>query len=196
MQTQIATELSRDDLTTPIQTAIQAAIKHYSRKLMVFGQETTTIATVASTSSYALPSDFLAFERVELNDGNDITRLTEYGYNDLATMDVDQATGFPSKYAYRDYQIRLYPIPDAVYTVTVYYWRMVGPPVDGADSTVWTNDALDLIRHRAKWDVASNTIRDDQAAQTYRVHEDDTLGGIIIQRDRLFSQGMLIPTQF
>lgn len=196
LQDQIALELARSDLTTPIQTAILSAIRHYQRKLMLFGQENQTIATADGTANYSLASDFLAFERVEIVVNGDVKILSEVSSNELAATDVSGDTGEPSKFAYRDAQIRLYPVPDAIYDVTVRYWKQAAAPVSGADSTVWTNDAVDLIRHRAKYDVASNNIRDDRAAQTYKMHEDETYGGMVIQRDRLLSGGRIIPTQF
>ena len=196
LQSTIASELSRDDLTTPIQSAILSAIRHYQRKLMLFNQTTQAISTVAGTSEYSLSSDFLAFERISLVENGDVRTLVERSYDEIATIDVSAHDGVPTKFAYRNFMLRLYPVPDAVYAVTVYYWSLLDPPSDGADSTVWTNDAVDLIRHRAKADLASNTIRDDRAAQIYRMHEDDTLGGMIVQRDRLLSNGIIQPTQF
>ncbi len=196
LQSRIASELSRDDLTTPIQEAILSAIRHVQRKLMLFNQTTQAINTVAGTSEYSLSSDFLAFERISLVENGDVRTLTERSYDEIATIDVSGHDGVPTLYAYRNYKIRLYPVPDDVYAVTVYYWSLLGPPSDGADSTVWTNDALDLIRHRAKFDLASNTIRDDRAAATYKAHEDETYGGMVIQRDRVLSNGMIQPTQF
>ncbi len=196
LQSTIASELSRDDLTTPIQSAILSAIRHYQRKLMLFNQTTQAINTVAGTAEYSLSSDFLAFERISLVENGDVRTLTELSYDEIATIDVSGHDGVPTRFGYRNYKIRLYPVPDAVYAVTVYYWNLLGAPSDGADSTVWTNDAVDLIRHRAKFDLASNTIRDDRAAATYKAHEDETYGGMVIQRDRVLSNGMIQPTQF
>lgn len=196
LATQIALELSRTDLETPINTAILSAIRHYQRKLMLFGQEDQTIATADGTAYYNLAADFVAFERVEIVANGDTKLLTEVSSNELAATDVSGNTGEPTKFAYRDSQIRLYPVPDAIYDVTVRYWKQAAAPTTGTDETVWTNDAIDLIRHRAKYDLASNIIRDDRAASTYKMHEDETYGGIVIQRDRVLSGGRIIPTQF
>ena len=194
LQTQIATELHRSDLTTDIQTAILAAIRHYQRKLMLFSQGTHSPVIVAGTAEYSLPSDFLAFERVEITIDGDTTLLDEISSNEMAALDDD--SGEPTKFSYRNYVMTLYPAPDSAYTITVKYWQQPAAPSADADSTVWTNDALDLIRHRAKADLAANTIRDNAAAQTYKVYEDETYGGMVIQRDRVLSNGRLIPTQF
>jgi hypothetical protein len=196
LQTTIASELSRTDLTTEIQAAIQSAIRHYQRKLVLFGQETQSISTVDGTMEYSLASDFLAFERVEITVNGDNKRLTEVAFDELASLNYSGDTGEPMKFCYRDYKIQFYPVPDDAYTVTISYWKQPAAPVNASDETVWTLDAIDLIRHRAKYDLASNKIRDDRAASTYKMHEDETYGGMVIQRDRVLSNGMIQPTQF
>jgi hypothetical protein len=114
----------------------------------------------------------------------------------LAALDITGLRSEPDRYAYRNYKLRLYPIPDAVYIVTVYYWQALAAPTGASDSTGWTNDLLDLIRHRAKVDLAANTLRDDQGAAVYRAAEVDTLDGVILQRDRALSLGRVVPTEF
>ena len=89
LQAQIATELHRSDLTTDIQTAILSAIRHYSRKLMLFSQGTHSPVIVAGTAEYSLPSDFLAFERVEITIDGDTTLLDEVSSNEMAALDDD-----------------------------------------------------------------------------------------------------------
>jgi hypothetical protein len=196
LQSQIATELARTDLTAPIQTAILAAIRHYQRRLSLFGQSTQSISTVAGTAEYALSSDFLAIDFVQIASTNGTYTLDPELYDVLAALDITGLRSEPDRYAYRNYKLRLYPIPDAVYIVTVYYWQALAAPTGASDSTGWTNDLLDLIRHRAKVDLAANTLRDDQGAAVYRAAEVDTLDGVILQRDRALSLGRVVPTEF
>lgn len=196
LQSQIATELGRTDLTTPIQTAILAAIRHYQRRLSLFGQGSTSLSTVASTAEYDLPADFIAIDFVQIASTNGTYTLDAELYDVLAALDITGLTSEPDRYAYRNYKLRLYPVPDAVYTVTVYYWAALAAPSGATDSTGWTNDLLDLIRHRAKVDLAANSLRDDQGASTYRAAEMDTLDGVILQRDRALSMGRVVPTEF
>jgi hypothetical protein len=196
LQTQIALELGRTDLTTPIQTAILAAIRHYQRRLSLFGQSTQSISTVAGTAEYSLATDFLALDFVQLANASGTVSLEPEVYEVLAALDHTGLRSEPDRYAYRNYKIRLYPVPDAVYTVTAYYWAALAAPTGAGDSTGWTNDLLDLIRHRAKVDLAANVLRDDQGAAIYRAAEGDTLDGIILQRDRALSVGRVVPTEF
>lgn len=196
LQAQIALELARTDLTAPIQTAILAAIKHYQRRLSLFAQSTQSISTVAGTAEYDLAADCLALDFVQKTVSGSTFTLEPELYVALAAIDTTGLRSEPDRYAYRDYKIRLYPTPDAVYTITAYYWQALAAPTAGADSTGWTNDLLDLIRHRAKVDLAVNLLRDDQGAATYRAAEMDVLDGVILQRDRMLSLGRVIPTEF
>ena len=196
LQTQIATELSRDDLTSPIQTAILAAIRHYQRKLLLFAQETQSINTVAGTAEYAVATDFIALDFVQITLNSGTTTLEQALYEELATIDTAGHRGDPSKVAYRDFLLRFYPVPDAAYAITVFYWKALTAPSGSSDSTGWTNDLLDLIRFRAKSDLAANMLRDDAGAQQYKAQEFDILDGVIAQRDRVLAIGRVIPTEF
>jgi hypothetical protein len=196
LQAQIAIELGRTDLTTPIQTAILAAIRHYQRRLSLFGQSSTSLSAVAGTAEYSLPSDFLAVDFVQITSASGTYSLEPEIYETLLGIDTSGLRSEPDRYAYRNYKLRLYPVPDASYTVTVYYWQALAAPSGASDSTGWTNDLLDLIRHRAKVDLAANSLRDDQGAATYRAAEMDTLDGVILQRDRALSLGRVVPTEF
>jgi hypothetical protein len=87
------------------------------------------IVTVASTESYALPADFLRLRRVEIQDTAASTLWAP-----LVQMTIDQrlpntisgaitGRGRPSGYFLYAGQIYLIPIPDAVYTLNVFYYR-------------------------------------------------------------------------
>ena len=196
LQTQIALELGRTDLTTPIQTAILSAIRHYQRRLQLFAQTSASISTVAGTAEYATPTDYLATDFVTKTVNGTTETLDPELYEVLAEEDTSGHQGEPTAYAYRNFKLRLYPVPDAVYTLTHYYWAATAAPTGSSDSTSWTNDLVDLVRHRAKVDLAANSLRDDQGASTYRAAEMDTLEGVILQRDRALALGRVIPTEF
>ena len=196
LQTQIATELGRTDLTTAIQTAILSAIRHYQRRLQLFAQSSASITTADGTAEYAVPADYIATDFVQKTVNGTTETLDPELYEVLAGEDVDAYEGEPSRYAYRNYKLRLYPVPDAMYSLTHYYWAAIAAPTGSVDATSWTEDLVDLIRHRAKTDLAANSLRDDQGAATYRAAEMDTLEGVILQRDRALALGRVIPTEF
>ena len=54
----------------------------------------------------------------------------------------------PYSWAWYANQIRLYPIPDSAYTLTISYLQVIDEPADG-DSNAWTTDAAMLIKHAA-----------------------------------------------
>lgn len=197
LQTRITAELgNRSDLSTQIQEAIQSAIRHYQRTLALFGQDTDTVSTVAGTAEYALDADFLAFDRVEITVDGNTYPLELCDYDKLKTEDVSGHRGEPWRYAYRNSNIRLYPVPDAVYTVTIYQWIKAAAPSGGSDSTAWTNDFLDIIRHRAKWELCSSVTMDPVRGEPAKAAELEALQAWLTERDRMILRGGARPTEF
>jgi hypothetical protein len=174
MQARIADELARTDLTTQIQTAILSAIKHHERREFYFNQKTATFSTVASQEYYG-SSDLADIPNIILLRG----AVIDLGTNAKEPLDVVQweeidcaqtgaITGDPSAMALFKQQIRLYPIPTAVRTITLgYVYRLTSLSVS-ADTNAWTTDAEELIRNRAKYDLGISIVRavgDDELAR-------------------------------
>jgi hypothetical protein len=80
--------------------------------------------------------------------------------------------GQPIDYAYYAEAIRLYPIPDGVYPITIEGTHRFTTLSADTDSNVWTTDAADLIRAEALAYLWDNVIKqpdqaDRQRAQIY-----------------------------
>lgn len=85
-----------------------------------------TFSTAAATKSYFLPSDFRFMRRLErynASDPNDIVKLDEIRFprTEMGGEWPFGANGEPRRYVLRGNQVDLYPIPDAVYTLRIYY---------------------------------------------------------------------------
>ena len=161
MQTRIADEIARSDLTSQIQLAILSAVKHYSKERWYFTETNTTFSTVAGTQTYALPTDFKAMERVRLTyPTNSFQDLTYRPFEYLGQItSISTLTGPPQDYSIYAQQIWVYPIPDTVYTITEYYEQELASLSSSGDNA-WMVDGEELIRSRAKADVYENVIRD------------------------------------
>lgn len=86
--------------------------------------------------------------------------------------------GDPEYYAYYGRQIRLGPIPNAVRTIRISgVWRLTALSAD-ADSNVWTTEAEELIRSRAKWDLWRNVLKEEQQAQISKNSENEAYAAL------------------
>lgn len=80
-------------------------------------QSTSTIAVVAGTASYALPTDLVRL--VSLRNTTDADPLTDIAIN--AVDDLPAARGKPTSFAVYGAQMLLYPTPDRVYPLELRY---------------------------------------------------------------------------
>lgn len=90
--------------------------------------QSVTFNTVANTKSYALPTDFRVLRRLELYDTADphvISKFDELHFPRIEGTHEWPFGGFgePRRYVLRGNQFDLYPIPDAVYPLRMYYDR-------------------------------------------------------------------------
>lgn len=76
----------------------------------------------------------------------------------LANQLFNQA-GQPTSWAYEGNAIILYPSPVANYTIYVGAHLFLAGPADDVTSNVWLTTAENLIRCRAKWEIATHVTR-------------------------------------
>lgn len=165
MQAEIADDLARSDLTTQIKSAIKSAIRHYERKRYTFNETTNTFSTVASQNYYGaaalsdIPNMFAIDGMKCLSGGSKYTvHEKEFAYID--DIDTGDSTGDPTFFCLYNNQIRLYPTPDSVRTITVAYAYKLPTLSADADTNAWMVDGYDLIKACAKGDIYENVIRD------------------------------------
>lgn len=166
MKSRIANEVADSTISAEIILAIKSAIKFYERKEFYFNTKTGTFATVASQEDYDstanadIPNIVRIFEPVKVTASS-----FKYDVDIVPIYDIDSAqdgaiTGRPGCLAYFAEEIRLFPIPDTVYTVTMrYIYRLAELSAD-SDTNGWTDDAEELIRQRAKMIIAADVLRD------------------------------------
>lgn len=176
MQTAIADDL--DDTTleykNQIKTAIQAAIRYCERTPYYFNQtRDVTFPTVQGQAFYGalananIPtlvhivsawSEDASGQRFELRWANE---------DDIELVsDNSAAQGEPYWYTYFAQQVRVYPIPGAtVYTIRLQLgpYRLA-PVVLDTDTNAWFSEAFDMIKARAKYIVAKDTLKDVNVA--------------------------------
>jgi hypothetical protein len=186
MQSRIADEIGDSTLTSQIQLAIQTAIKFYERREFYFNTKNSSFSTVANQEYYgsAALSDIPNLVRIKTMyyTENDV----RYPIVSAANSDIDfnqngQMTGEPQLFSYVNEQIRLFYIPDAVYTVTMNYIYRLETLSASSDENAWTDDGEELIRQRAKKVMAGDVLRDVGMYQAADQFERDALKEILME---------------
>lgn len=159
LKARIAREIKRNDLTDEIADAIGDAIKYYQSRRFAFNQVRDDFTTVAGTEFYTPFTDIGAIDSIVVTVNQRKVRLDQWSFSTLEEVSTTTNTqSQPWAWCWYGEQIRLYPIPDQAYTLTVSYLQKIAVPATDGDSNAWTEEAEDLIRHAAK----ARLFRDDQ----------------------------------
>jgi hypothetical protein len=192
MQNRISDEVrnvstaSSSDIQSQIKLAILSAIAHYERERFYFSElRSETFATVANQEFYGT-ADNANIPNLAHIDSLTMTinstqrwvlREREWNWFEQYAFDTS-FTGDPEYYAYYGRQIRLGPIPNAVRTIRISgVWRLTALSAD-ADTNVWTTEAEELIRSRAKWDLWRNVLKEEQQAQISKQTESEAYAAL------------------
>jgi hypothetical protein len=183
MQTAIAGELARTDLTTEIQREINNAITFYGNKAFWFNEATmAAITTVQGQRYYPLPANFAAVLDVLTTLGTYTYRLeprTEQ-YLDQVDWGNDFWSGYPTDYSFWNGQIRLFPPPQGGLPVTVKGTAILTPQplTNDTDTNAWLTSAEELIRTRATRQIYGRYIRDPEQYALYTQLEKEALSNL------------------
>lgn len=211
MRDRIMDELGgRTDLETQINACISDAIGIHQNDRFAFSESRTvcTFNTVigqefyTSADSAALATLFF-FDYVTITIGG----VTPFELKRRQPKDLELASnnatirGQPTDFAYYDRQLRLYPVPSAVYPVRIAgHMNIAAPTSDGEADNKWMTEAERLIRSRAKFELSLNYGVDfpDLAA---RMHPDTGAAGDAFSElkgttNKLTGTGRMTPTQF
>lgn len=183
MQTAIAGELARSDLTTEIQREVNNAINFYGNKAFWFNEASmANITTVQGQRYYTLPTNFASVLDVLSTLGNYTYRLeprTEQ-YLDQVDWGNDFWSGYPTDFSFWNGQIRLFPPPQGGIPVTVKGTVILSPQplVNDADTNAWLTSAEELIRTRAVRQLYGRYIRDPEQYALYTQLEKEALSNL------------------
>ena len=183
MTTRILDELNRTDLTSQAQSAIQTSIKFYENRRFWFTEGRATASTTSGTQYYALPTDFLDIDSITITVNSNTYKLTLRLYDRLEDWFVASSTytGQPTDFAIYQEQIRLYPVPNGTYTLTISYHKKLTALSGDTDTNAWMVQGEELIRNHAEGLLYLGKLRDFDAAQAVRSIRDETLSEMMKQ---------------
>jgi|SRR3569623_198142 len=197
MQSRIADDLNRTDLTTQIKKAINRAIDFYEGERFAFNEAIATASTVASQEYYAEPTDCMEIDSLTITVSGrtyQLTRRDVHWFQDVYFSGTH--TGLPTDFTTYDEQIRLYPIPNDVYTLKIYYQKSYSDLSADADTNDFITKAEDLIEARAKWWIYSRILKNQQMAAVEKAAEREALDNLRGDAAKRLSTGRIRPTQY
>ena len=158
LYTRIILDTNRDDMGSGGELeqakidAVAAAIDLHASEEFWFNRASGSVNTVAATATISLPSGMLLAKRITYN-GSPLAKVQLHEIQGLTE------TGQPTKWAEDDGAVRLWPIPDAVYALSLFGTADLGVP---ASSNEWTTEAYELIVNEAKVILCRGPLRDPE----------------------------------
>lgn len=208
MISDIADDISdtTNEYTDQIKKAIQGAQRYCERHTFYFNEtRDVTFQTVDGQEWYDENDNVNIPTLVRINAvfsedaQGQRTTLIRRPAQELETLsDNSAATGEPYLWTYFNQKIRLYPVPGAtVYTIRLQLgpYRLA-PLVDGDDTNAWLDEAYDMIKARAKYILAKNTLKDaDLAIESLNDYRDQFVA-LAAETSSRKGSGCIQPTRF
>ena len=186
LKSRIASEIHRSDQTANIAYAIGDAVNHYKGRRFTFNQTRGTLSTVAGTEFYSTLTDISQIDLITATINGRKVVLEQWTYPEMESIATTTNTqSQPWAWAWYDEQIRLYPVPDAVYTLTVSYLQKVDVPGSDSASNIWTAEAEELIRNAAKKRLYRDVLIDPQSAGAAEAAEAEVLRRLTKESNQL-----------
>jgi hypothetical protein len=149
LKTRIILEVDRDDLGSggeAEQALIDAytdAIEYYAAQSFWFNRASGSVNTSAGVPTIAMPANVRSADRVSCN-SDPLQKVA------LADIEDRTGAGIPSHWAENGGAIQLWPIPDALYPISIHGLSSTAVPATGSDANFWTTQACKLIVARSK----------------------------------------------
>lgn len=171
LQTRIADEIVRSDLTTQIRSTILTAISEFDTERWYFNETSFNVSMISGTRDYSSTNITNTFQidAVKMTIATGTVYLLQekpfWFIESITSGSTPVDSGQPVFYAYFNQTLSFFPIPDSsTYVAKVIGAESLTPLSADADTNAWTNDAESLIRARAKYHLYKHVIKDDQQA--------------------------------
>lgn len=194
---------TQGEYTGQIQKAIFSAIRYCEREPYYFNEtRDITFATVSGQEWYGAADSaqipkLVAIQELYLEGTTLERRCMSRTYNEEIERFSDNTAdrGEPYEWAYFNRQIRLYPIPDRLYTVRMQInpYRL-DPIVNAEDTNAWFTEAFDMIKARAKYILNKDTLKDAAMAAEALNDFQDAKDSLKAETSRRSSVGRIVAT--
>lgn len=177
LKARIAQEMKRSELTacsTAVQTAMLSAIEFFETRRFPWNEFEGSVKVTTSSASFVTLSsashpEIVKLDSVRMDINNRSYPLIEKTWRELEEIDATQYYGYPDYYAVHSEKVRLYPPPNAAYSMM---WSGVFrlPNLDttsASSSNAWTERGEEMIRLKAKSILFRDELRNPQMAEYF-----------------------------
>lgn len=205
LKARIADDLVRSDLTTQIAAEINDGITKFQRRRFWFNEtRDETFSTVVGQYIYdytdlASITDLIEVDALYSTVSSYVRQLRPVPPEELETLGGTNAlTGEPTSWCYFAQSIRLYPVPNGVYSMRIQGQIRKAGPTDDNDTTynVWTYEAFELLRCYAKRQIAMHTLRDLEMVAIMNDAVKSQINDLLAETSKRNGTGIIRPTQF
>tara|TARA_R110002124_G_scaffold94959_1_gene239129 strand:- start:1099 stop:1728 length:630 start_codon:yes stop_codon:yes gene_type:complete len=167
LQTAVANWLDRDDLAARIPEFIVLCEARFNRSLRIRAMETLDISvdTVSGTSTVALPTGYVQMRDISLIT-SPITQLQYLTPEIMNRLNAGSFTGKPETYTIIANNILFGPTPDAVYDISMLYYKTFDALTDAAPTNWVITNAPDVYLYGALLE-AEPFLMNDQRVQLW-----------------------------
>ena len=205
----VADQLSRSDLSAQIDREIQLAITRYNRRVTWLHEvRAVTLTSVAAQAWYssvdvstgAGPQDVTGRTAVDVSDIQSVRYMRTADYDDLKQVrysdferffDTTGSAGRTSYFTLYAGQIGLWPVPAGVETFTMSVVCKPVVPSSAADTSVWFNQAQELIENAAASAICRKFLSDGERAQAFKVFEDAAWDELLAESNKKAATGRI-----
>lgn len=170
MKAEIIADMARDDLEAggelrlALLAHINRAVRFYSGRNWWFLTTTTTTPTVAAQNYVTRPTTIDRIDRISVPSLS--VDLNKEHLTTIEALDEPTAqTGQPIAYAEWSEKLRIWPVPDAIYSLKITGTAKIAAFSADDDTNVWSNEGFDLICARARVTLYRDVFHDTDGAQ-------------------------------
>lgn len=177
-------------MSTEVQNAVLDAVKYYQGMRFYFNEASVDF-NLSLTTMYSLSSKvpkLVAIDTFKVWSGSVPYLINSASWMDLEKWDYETGSAStPTDYAIHHEMMRVYPRPNVTLSAQVNYHKSITQSASNSSSTVWMNEASDLIRARAKGLLYATVLLDSQQAQVEQVIEQQALNRLMSRTVKMVS---------
>ena len=209
VRNRVADQLARSDLSAQIDREIQLAIARYNRRVTWLHEvRAVTLTSVAAQAWYssvnvstgAGPQAVVGRTAVDVSDIQSVRYMRTADYDDLKQVhysdferffDTTGSAGRTSYFTLYAGQIGIWPVPSGaeVFTLSVVCKPVI--PASATDTSVWFDQAQELIENAAASAICRKFLSDGERAQAFKVFEDAAWDELLAESNKKAATGRI-----
>lgn len=205
----VADQLARSDLSAQIDREIQLAIIRYNRRVTWLHEvRAVTLTSVAAQAWYSTvdvstgagPQDVAGRTAVDVSDIQSVRYMRTADYDDLKQVhysdferffDTTGSGGRATYFTLYAGQIGIWPVPAGVETFTLSVVCKPVVPSSATDTSVWFDQAQELIENAAASAICRKFLSDGERAQAFKVFEDAAWDELLAESNKKAATGRI-----